>query len=275
LVVNDSRVRPARLHLHKPTGGSVEVLLLDEDAERPGRWEALVRPNRRVRAGVVLRGPGDVAVEVGDDLGDGLRRVTVAGDVAAAGEMPLPPYIHEPLDDQERYQTVYARRAVSAAAPTAGLHFTAALVERCRAAGAVVAPLELAVGLGTFRPLTSATVAEHAMHAEAYCIPASTVDACASAARVLAVGTTVVRALEAAAATGTLEGRTDLFIQRGFDFQVVDALLTNFHVPRTTLLALIDAFIGPRWRDLYAIALAEGYRFLSFGDAMLVERAGR
>jgi S-adenosylmethionine:tRNA ribosyltransferase-isomerase len=214
-----------------------------------------------------------VVVEVGDDLGSGRRRVRVSGDISGTGEVPLPPYIHEPLRDQERYQTVYARRSVSSAAPTAGLHLTTELLDRCRAAGALIAPLELAVGLGTFRPVPTATVAEHAMHAEAYNIPTTTMEACASADRVVAIGTTVVRALEAAAITGALEGRTDLFIQRGFEFKVVDALLTNFHVPRTTLLALVDAFVGPRWRDLYAEALAAGYRFLSFGDAMLVERS--
>ena len=186
--------------------------------------------------------------------------------------MPLPPYVHAKLAEPERYQTVFARRPVSAAAPTAGLHLTEALLERCRERGIDFATIELAVGLDTFRPVTEAHVEDHAMHTEAYVVPPKTMQACAAATRVVAVGTTVVRALEATAATRASEGRTDLFITRGFSFQVVDVLLTNFHVPRTTLLALIDAFVGPRWRELYEVALASGYRFLSFGDAMLVER---
>jgi S-adenosylmethionine:tRNA ribosyltransferase-isomerase len=215
---------------------------------------------------------GSVYVTLHEPLGEGRWRVAVAGDVDRAGEVPLPPYVHVKLADPERYQTVFARRPVSAAAPTAGLHLTEPLLARCRARGINVAAIELAVGLDTFRPVTEARVEDHAMHTEAYVVPPSTMQACAAAARVVAIGTTVVRALEATATTGTLDGRTDLFITRGFSFQVVDALLTNFHVPRTTLLALVDAFIGPRWRDLYDIALESGYRFLSFGDAMLVER---
>jgi S-adenosylmethionine:tRNA ribosyltransferase-isomerase len=162
---------------------------------------------------------------------------------------------------------------VSAAAPTAGLHLTEPLLDRCRARGVEVATIELAVGLDTFRPVTETRVEDHTMHSESYIVPVSTMSACRAASRVVAIGTTVVRALESAAARDELDGRTDLFITRGFEFHVVDVLLTNFHVPRTTLLALIDAFVGPRWRDLYATALADGYRFLSFGDAMLVERA--
>jgi S-adenosylmethionine:tRNA ribosyltransferase-isomerase len=273
LVVNDTRVRPARLRLHKPTGGHVEVLLLEE--RDFGVWEALVRPSRKVPPGTTLRGDDDgaLAVEVGDDLGDGLRLVTVHGDLTTAGEVPLPPYIHAALADPERYQTVYARRPLSAAAPTAGLHLTDQVLERCRAKGVTVMTLELAVGLDTFKPLAVDHLDEHVMHSEAYAVPAAVLAAVEAAPRVVAVGTTVVRALESAAATGRLEGRTDLFITPGFEFKCVDVLLTNFHVPRTTLLALIAAFIGPRWRDLYALALAEGYRFLSFGDAMLLSRA--
>ncbi len=270
LVVNDSRVRPARLRLRKPTGGEVEVLLLEPTDDA---WEALVRPSRRVRAGTQLSSPDNaVQATVLEPLGEGRWRLQVHGDIAGAGEIPLPPYIHAKLADPERYQTVYARRPVSAAAPTAGLHLTDSVLERCRARGIGVAAVELAVGLDTFRPVTEARVEDHAMHTEAYVVPTETLDACAAADRVVAVGTTVVRALEATAATGTQAGRTDLFITRGYRFAMVDVLLTNFHVPRTTLLALIDAFVGPRWRELYDIALADGYRFLSFGDAMLVER---
>ena len=273
LVVNDTRVRPARLRLRKPTGGEVEVLLLDERVH--GVWEALVRPSRKVKPGTTLHGDdGDaLAVEVGDDLGGGLRLVTVHGDPSTAGEVPLPPYIHTALADPERYQTVYARRPLSAAAPTAGLHLTDPLLDRCRAKGVTVMSLELAVGLDTFKPLAVEHLDEHVMHSEAYAVPAAVMAAVDAAPRVVAVGTTVVRALESAASSGRLEGRTELFITPGFDFKAVDVLLTNFHVPRTTLLALIAAFVGPRWRALYALALAEGYRFLSFGDAMLLERS--
>ncbi|MGH9187094.1 MAG: tRNA preQ1(34) S-adenosylmethionine ribosyltransferase-isomerase QueA [Acidimicrobiales bacterium] len=273
LVVNDTRVRPARLQLHKETGAAVEILLLEA---RPGdEWDALVRPARRVRPGMTLRGPG-VRVTVVEDLGEGRRRVAVTGDAAAVGEIPLPPYIRGTLDDPERYQTVYARRPGSVAAPTAGLHLTHEVLERCRRQGIDVAPLELDVGLDTFRPITAPHLDDHEMHSEAYNVPADTLAACdaahAGGGRVIAVGTTVVRALEAAAASGQREGRTNLFIRRGYRFRLVDGLLTNFHLPRTTLLVLVDAFIGPRWRDLYTAALAEGYRFLSFGDAMLLER---
>ena len=210
---------------------------------------------------------------VSAELGDGRWLAKVEGDLDLGGEMPLPPYIHPPLREAERYQTVYSRRPVSAAAPTAGLHLTHDVLDRCRRNGIGVATIELAIGLDTFRPVTTAKLEDHVMHSEAYDVPAATLEACAAAERVVAVGTTVVRALESAAATGAPAGRTTLFIRPGFEFRVVDVLLTNFHLPRTTLLAMIDAFVGPRWRDLYETALREGYRFLSFGDAMLVERA--
>ena len=267
LVVNDSRVLAARLHVRKPSGGAVEVLLLEQADDQS--WEALVRPSRRVTPGVRLTGSGDVSVDVVAELGDGRWRVAVSGDIASGGEMPLPPYIHVPLRESERYQTVYSRRPVSAAAPTAGLHLTHAVLDRCRHKGIGIATIELAIGLDTFRPVTTAKLEDHAMHSEAYDVPAATMAACAAADRVVAVGTTVVRALESAAAADALTGRTKLFIRPGFEFRVVDVLLTNFHLPRTTLLAMIEAFVGPRWRDLYEIALKDGYRFLSFGDAML------
>jgi S-adenosylmethionine:tRNA ribosyltransferase-isomerase len=171
---------------------------------------------------------------------------------------------------------VFAAPPKSVAAPTAGLHLTPTVLDGCRAAGATVEPVELAVGLGTFRPMTAPRVEDHAMHAERYHVPETTMKACRDArdagGRVVAVGTTAVRALEAAAASGEPEGRTDLFIRRPFDWQVVDVLLTNFHLPRSSLLVLVDAFVGPRWRELYEEALAAGYRFLSFGDAMLLDR---
>lgn len=270
IVVNESRVVPARLHLHKETGGAVEVLLLEE-GERPGEWEALVRPGRRVPPGTRLLHGGEVVAEVGERLDSGGRRIRLAVAPEAVGEIPLPPYITTPLADPERYQTVYAARPGSVAAPTAGLHLTTEVLDACRAAGARVATVELLVGLDTFRPITVDDPADHQMHSERYSVPAETTEACAEAERVLAVGTTAVRALEAAAATGKLEGRTDLFIRPGYDFRVVDLLLTNFHMPRSSLLLLLAAFAGDGWRDLYDIALAEGYRFLSFGDAMLVQ----
>jgi S-adenosylmethionine:tRNA ribosyltransferase-isomerase len=272
IVVNDTRVRRARVPARKASGGAVEVLL--HEPQPDGAWHALVRPSRKVPPGTMLV-TADPAVSlcVGDDLGDGVRVVHVDGDVDRVGTVPLPPYIHAPLADSERYQTVFARRSASAAAPTAGLHLTETVLERCVAVGAEVATVELVVGLDTFRPITEADLDAHPMHTEAYVVPDATWRQCEAAARVLAVGTTVVRALETAARTGELEGRSDLFIRDGFDFRVVDRLLTNFHVPRTTLLALVDAFIGPRWRALYAQALADGYRFLSFGDAMLLDRS--
>jgi S-adenosylmethionine:tRNA ribosyltransferase-isomerase len=283
LVVNTTRVLPARLRLRKPTGGEVEVLLLEELPG--GRWEALVRPGRRVRPGAVLVAGDDLEVQVGGPgPGDGTREVTLrvpAGEDELAvlgrhGAVPLPPYITTPLADPERYQTVFADRPGSVAAPTAGLHLTDAVLDRCREGGASVAPVELVVGMGTFRPVTAAKVEDHHMHAERYAVPAPTLVACEEArargGRVVAVGTTSVRALESAAASGELSGRTELFIRRPWTWREVDVLLTNFHLPRSSLLVLLDAFVGPRWRDLYGVALAEGYRFLSFGDAMVVVR---
>jgi len=253
LVVNTSRVVPARLALQKQSGGAAEVLLLEPVPGRPGRFQALVRPGRRLPPGTVLYSGAQAVVEVGERLSDGSREVQgLVDDLAPFGALALPPYIHHPLEDPERYQTVYAERPGSVAAPTAGLH--------------------LAVGLGTFRPIKAARVEEHAMHSERYSIARSTWEACQGARRVVAVGTTTLRALESAAASGILEGRTELFIRPGYPFRVVDVLLTNFHQPRSTLLVLLQAFAGPRWRELYAVALEEGYRFLSFGDAMIVAR---
>ena len=286
LVLNDTRVLPARLRLTKETGGAVEVLLLEQTGD-DREWEALVRPGRRVPPGTRLRAGDDLTVTVGDDLGEGRRTVMLdtnppagqAGVLAAVqahGEMPLPPYLHTRLDDPERYQTVYSNRPASAAAPTAGLHLTGEVLDACRASGAAVEHLELVVGLDTFRPVTAGDLDDHVMHSESYTVAESTLDACRTADRVIAVGTTTVRALESANLADSTrhgtQGRTDLFIRPGFDFGVVDVLLTNYHLPRSTLLVMLEAFVGPRWRDLYALALAHGYRFLSFGDAMLVGR---
>ena len=276
LVVNETRVLPARLRLRKPSGGAVEVLLL-EKVDGGGGWEALVRPSRRVAAGTTLA-QGELSVEVGERLAGGRRRVRLSGPAGVAedellarhGSVPLPPYVTAPLADPERYQTVYARRPGSVAAPTAGLHLTPAVLERCRARGVEVATVDLAVGLDTFRPLAVDDPADHVMHSERYRVPPATLDACRRARRVVAVGTTTVRALESAALTGAGEGRTSLFIRPGHRFRLVDVLLTNFHLPRSSLLVLLAAFYGQGWRELYSVALDEGYRFLSFGDAMLV-----
>ena len=278
VVLNTTRVLPARLRARRPTGGAAEVLLLEPRDEAEATWEALVRPSAKLRPGTRLAVGDGLAVVVGDDLGEGRRLVEVVRDAGTAlldllqrhGEVPLPPYITTALADPERYQTTYAQQPGSVAAPTAGLHLTAAVLDGVRAAGAEVATVELVVGLGTFRPIAADKVEDHHMHAERYRVPHATLDACHGARRVLAVGTTTVRALESAAATGHLEGRTELFIHGDRPFAVVDALLTNFHQPRSSLLVLVDAFVGPRWRALYDAALAEGYRFLSFGDAMLL-----
>lgn len=293
IVINTTRVLPARLALTKATGGAVEVLLLEpaEDGADPATalvWRALVKPSRRVADGTILRPPTPDArhagqprfeVEVGAAIDGGQRLVTIGTDgpllaaLEAHGEVPLPPYIEQPILDPERYQTVFADRVASAAAPTAGLHLTDELLDQCRASGATIAPVELVVGLDTFRPVMVDDLDDHRMHTEFYDVPEATWEACQAATRVIAIGTTVVRALESAAARSQRRGRTDLFIRAPYEFQVVDVLLTNYHLPGSTLLVMIDAFAGPAWKDWYATALAEGYRFLSFGDAILLARA--
>jgi S-adenosylmethionine:tRNA ribosyltransferase-isomerase len=254
VVVNDTRVVPARIPIDSPRG---EVLLLEPLGG--GLWEALARPTRRLRPGS-RHGP----VELVEHLGEGRWRVRLEGE--PAGETPLPPYITEPLTDPGRYQTVYAREAGSAAAPTAGLHFTPELLARLD-----VERVTLHVGLDTFRPLAVDDLAEHRLHGERYEVRPEAWERISSAERVLAVGTTTVRVLETLARGAPLSGRTDLFVTPGFEFRRVDALLTNFHLPRSTLLALVMAFVGiEQTRELYRLAIAERYRFYSFGDAMLV-----
>ena len=275
LVVNDSRVIPARLALHRGSGGAAEVLLLEALGDE--QWEAMARPARKLKQGEVLYGPGDVpVVEIGErtPAGDTFVVRLLDHDAAARfGAMPLPPYITAPLTDADRYQTVYSREPGSAAAPTAGLHFTPELLQALAAKGIGLARVELMVGLDTFKPIATDDPADHVIHTERYRVPPETLSACSTATRVVAVGTTAVRALETAAATGAPSGRSSLFIRRPYDWRVVDVLLTNFHLPRTTLLCMIDAFVGPRWRELYAEAVTERYRFLSFGDAMLLTRS--
>jgi S-adenosylmethionine:tRNA ribosyltransferase-isomerase len=258
VVVNDTRVLPARLRLERPGGGEAEVLLLERLGEN-GTWEGLARPSRKLRPGQRL-GP----VELLEPLGEGRWRLRLEG--APVGEAPLPPYIHEPLADPERYQTVYAEREGSAAAPTAGLHFTPDLLTRLD-----VERLTLHVGLDTFRPLSVDVVEEHPLHSERYEVAPEAWERIRSAARVLAVGTTTVRVLESLARGAALSGRTELFVTPGFEFRRVDSLLTNFHLPRSTLLALVMAFAGVEdTRRLYRSAIEERYRFYSFGDARLL-----
>ena len=258
VVVNDTRVVPARLRLRRPTGGEAEVLLL-EPLDAAGEWEGLARPTRKLRPGQRL-GP----VELIENLGEGRWRLRLAGD--PAGEAPLPPYITEPLADSERYQTVYADREGSAAAPTAGLHFTPELLAKLD-----VERVTLHVGLDTFRPVTVDDLDEHVIHTERYAVKPEVWERIRTADRVLAVGTTTVRVLESLAAGAPMEGRTDLFITPPFEFRRTDALLTNFHLPSSTLLALVMAFAGvDEILRLYELAIEERYRFYSFGDAMLI-----
>ena len=254
-VVNDTRVVPARIPIESPRG---EVLLLERVGEN-GEWEGLARPTRRLRAGRRY-GP----VELLEHLGEGRWRLRLDGE--PAGETPLPPYITEPLQDPARYQTVYAREAGSAAAPTAGLHFTEALLARLD-----VERVTLHVGLDTFRPVAEDDLAEHALHGERYEVRPEAWERIAAAETVVAVGTTTVRVLETVACDSVTQGRTRLFITPGFEFRRVDALVTNFHLPRSTLLALVMAFAGvEETRALYRTAIAYAYRFYSFGDACLI-----
>jgi S-adenosylmethionine:tRNA ribosyltransferase-isomerase len=257
VVVNDTRVLPGRLRLERPGGGEAELLLLEPLGA--GLWEALARPTRRLRPGMRL-GP----VELVEHLGEGRWRLRLEGE--PAGEAPLPPYITEPLDDSERYQTVYGDRLGSAAAPTAGLHFTPELLRSLD-----VERVTLHVGLDTFRPISAEALEEHEIHTERYEVSTEAWERIRSAERVAAVGTTTARVLESIARGAPVAGRTGLFITPGFDFRRVDALVTNFHLPRSTLLALVMAFAGvEETRRLYRLAIEERYRFYSFGDAMLM-----
>ena len=258
VVLNDTRVIPARLSLTRASGGAVEVLLLERQGD-DGVWEGLARPSRRLRAGERL-GP----VELLEQLGRGRWLLRLQGE--PDGEVQLPPSIHEPLRDRERYQTVYAREPGSAAAPTAGLHFTDELLRHIDHVR-----VTLHVGLDTFEPVTAPRLEEHGLHGERYRVEQHVWRRIAGAKRVLAVGTTAVRVVETVARTGELSGRSSLFVTPGFEFRRVDALLTNFHLPRSTPLALVMALAGvEETRELYRVAIAERYRFYSFGDAMLV-----
>lgn len=291
LVVNDSRVLPARMPASRALGGAAEVLALRPLDDGSGGWEALVRPSRRIAIGDLLTLRSGDRIEVGERLGDGTRAIHFFRDpsdvMAAAGEMPLPPYIRDRSAPSERYQTVYARPSGSAAAPTAGLHFTPELLHALAAEGIGRATVTLHVGLDTFRPLEGEYVDEHRIHREWYHIPVATRRAMRGAHetghRVVAVGTTSVRVLETAERSHAALGWTDLYITPPHRFGKVDALVTNFHLPRSSLLLLVTAFVqdgmvaatspfGARDTLLaaYQAALREGYRFLSFGDAMLI-----
>jgi S-adenosylmethionine:tRNA ribosyltransferase-isomerase len=278
LVVNQTRVRPARVPALRKTGGAAEVLLLEPRAD--GLWLALVRPYRRLREGETVSA-GELRLTIRERLGEG--RVLVLPEAPRpldemldlVGQMPLPPYITEPLADPARYQTVYAGQPGSAAAPTAGLHFTPALWHEAGRRHQIAA-VTLDVGLDTFRPLTTEIVEEHQIHSERYAVPEASARlierAMSEGRRVVAVGTTSVRVLETVFGTpGTpLEGRTRLLITPGYEFRVTGAMITNFHLPRSTLLAMVMAFAGiERTRELYRTAVSERYRFYSFGDACL------
>lgn len=284
VVVNETRVRAARLSGRRvDSGGQVELLLLDRD--RQGRWGALAKPARRLRPGVVIDLHETTATVI-HNLGEGRVLVKLDADDEEAvletiGIVPLPPYFTGELDDPGRYQTIYARTPGSAAAPTAGLHFTEEVMAGLSTRGIEMARVDLHVSLDTFRPMMVEEVSDHVMHSEWCAIPEETARSVARTReegnRVVAVGTTVVRALETfARADGTVEAgeaETDLFLQPGSDFRVVDGLVTNFHLPGSSLLVLLAGFMGPRWRQAYRAALDRGYRFLSFGDAMYAERA--
>ena len=285
LVMNDSRVIPARLLGKRvPSGGAVEVLLLTDKGD--GIWECLVKPGRKLHEGAEISfGDGALTATVKEVLETGNRLVQFHYEgifleiLERLGKMPLPPYIKEELQDGERYQTVYSKVNGSAAAPTAGLHFTKELLVEIAAKGVKLAYVTLHVGLGTFRPVKAETIEEHVMHSEYYSISAETaqliMDTKAKGHRVIAVGTTSIRTLESAAMAvgqiGASAGETNIFIYPGYQFKIVDGIVTNFHLPKSTLIMLISAFAGREFvLDAYKQAVQERYRFFSFGDAMLL-----
>ena len=284
LIVNDSRVIPARIYgVKEDTGAKIEFLLLKQLSGN--RWETLVKPGKKAKIGTKFSfGDGLLKAEVVDIIEDGNRIVELQSEeniyttLDKIGQMPLPPYITEKLEDQERYQTVYSHELGSAAAPTAGLHFTNELLDKLRAKGVNIGYVTLHVGLGTFRPVKVDDVTKHKMHSEHYEIPAETAELIkrtkANGKRVIAVGTTSCRTLESVAASGEIracDGFTDIFIYPGFAFKVLDGLITNFHLPESTLIMLVSAFYGyDKTMKAYEVAVREKYRFFSFGDAMAI-----
>lgn len=284
LVMNDSRVLPARLLGHRPTGGAVEVLLLRDLGDK--RWECLCKPGRKMQVGSeVIFGNGELTATVQEVQDTGNRVVEFHYDgiflevLERLGKMPLPPYIKEELQDQERYQTVYSRELGSAAAPTAGLHFTTELLDRIREKGVKTAFVTLHVGLGTFRPVKADEIQEHHMHSELCMMNEETAkilnETKASGGRIICVGTTSCRTLESLVnEDGTFQPKsrwTDIFIYPGYTFKAMDALITNFHLPESTLVMLVSAFAGREHvLNAYKIAVQEKYRFFSFGDAMYI-----
>ena len=283
LVINETRVLPARLMGRRETGGVIELLLLNR--REKDIWETLARPGRRIRPGDRLVFSEGLSADVLESLEDGGRLVRFNYDgvfeeiLDALGQMPLPPYITERLENKERYQTVYSKETGSAAAPTAGLHFTPELLNKIREMGVKIVPVLLHVGLGTFRPVKVRDVAEHKMHSEYYSLSPQAADAInkakASGGRIISVGTTSTRVLETVCGedgvirAGT--GWTDIFIYPGYKFKCVDCLITNFHLPQSTLLMLVSAFCSrEKILEIYEEAKKEDYRFFSFGDAMLI-----
>jgi S-adenosylmethionine:tRNA ribosyltransferase-isomerase len=279
LVLNETKVIPARIEARKPTGGAVELLFLrDLGPDEGGAWEVLARPSKRLGPGLELSVEGE-PLTLMESLGDGHWAVSgsdLPDLLRRRGRMPLPPYISPTPEMEERYQTVYARNEGSAAAPTAGFHFTEGVLDDAERAGAGIARITLHVGVGTFMPVRSERLEEHTMHAEHYSVPLEAAEAVRGARRVIAAGTTVARTLETWAATGEPEGESELFVYPGYRWLAVDALLTNFHLPRSTLLAMVMSFGGEDLvRRAYATAVRERYRFYSFGDAMLLLNGGR
>lgn len=286
VVVNRSRVRAARLVGTKAeTGGRVELLLVRPIGD--STWQVLVKPARHLKVGAkFVFGELRAVVEREPQDGIALVRLISTGDleqaIEAVGRVPLPPYIKSDIADPERYQTIFARDAGSAAAPTAGLHFTPDLVSRLRVRAIDIAEIELRIGLDTFRPISAEFIEDHRIHTEEFEVPTETADAVnrsrMNGGRVVAVGTTVVRALESVASSdrhvASGAGATDLFITPGYRFRAVDLLITNFHLPGTSLIVMVASFMGDRWRGAYDAALTRGYRFASFGDSMLAEREG-
>ena len=283
LVLNHTRVLPARLRARRSTGGAVEILLLNQLSNDAVSWEAMIKPGGKLRKDELLTvDQSEMMVEVGERTIHGdtfvikLSAPDVLAELLRVGEVPLPPYITQTLQDAERYQTVFSHDQRSAAAPTAGLHFTLELLDRVREMGVLILEVELVVGLDTFKPISDEDPLQHPIHSEAYSVSKDVLAKCIetknNGGRVVAVGTTATRALESAATTGLLSGNTTLFITPGYQWKMVDVMMTNFHMPKTTLLLMVESFVGKRWRILYQHAIDARYRMLSFGDAMLLQR---